>query len=77
MYMSEEKLNEIIGRYRTLLVLDGDASEAMRFAQDVLEAEADAIKAREPEATASVDRLDIAAYEVYCIGNDIEDEAFD
>lgn len=51
--------------------------EALAFVQDLLEAEADAIKNREPHATASIGRLNEAAYEVFSISNEIDAEEFD
>lgn len=47
------------------------------FVQDLLEAEADAIKNRESHATASIGRLNEAAYEVFSISNEIDAEEFD
>ena len=76
MYISKEKFDEIKKRYSTLLILDGDPVDALNFVQDLLEAEADAIKEREPNATASINRLNEAAYEVYAICGDVDDEEF-
>ena len=39
-------------------------------------AEADAIKEKEPYATASINRLETAAYEVFSVCGDIENENF-
>ena len=43
---------------------------------DILTAEADAIKEKEPYATASINRLEAAAYEVFSVCGDIENENF-
>ena len=63
MYMSKEKFDEIKAKHSTTIVVDADVGEALAFVQDLLEAEADAIKNREPHATASIGRLNEAAYE--------------
>lgn len=76
MYISKEKFQEICQKHSTLLVLDSDATEALSFVQELLEAEADAIKAVEPEATNSIDRLNAAAYEVFSISGDMDNEVF-
>lgn len=76
MYITKEKFNEIAKKYSSLLVVEGDVSEAFGFVQELLEAEADALKAVEPEATASIDRLNAAAYEIFDIQGDIENEEF-
>lgn len=65
MYMSKEKFDEIKAKHSTTIVVDADVGEALAFVQDLLEAEADAIKNREPHATASIGRLNEAAYEVF------------
>lgn len=59
MYMSKEKFDEIKAKHT--------------FVQDLLEAEADAIKNREPHATASIGRLNEAAYEVFSIAGEFDD----
>ena len=59
------------------IVVDADVGEALAFVQDLLEAEADAIKNREPHATASIGRLNEAAYEVFSISNEIDAGEFD
>lgn len=48
MYMSKEKFDEIKAKHSTTIVVDADVGEALAFVQDLLEAEADAIKNREP-----------------------------
>ena len=63
MYMSKKKFDEIKAKHSTTIVVDADVGEALAFVQDLLEAEADAIKNREPHATASIGRLNEAAYE--------------
>ena len=62
MYMSKKKFDEIKAKHSTTIVVDADVGEALAFVQDLLEAEADAIKNREPHATASIGRLNEAAY---------------
>ena len=62
MYMSKKKFDEIKAKHSTTIVV---------------EAEADAIKNREPHATASIGRLNEAAYEVFSISNEIDAGEFD
>lgn len=76
MYITKGKFEEICKKYSSLLVVEGDVAEALNFVQELLEAEADALKNVEPEATASIDRLNAAAYEVFDIQGDIENEEF-
>ena len=61
MYMSKEKFDEIKAKHSTTIVVDADV----------------AIKNREPHATASIGRLNEAAYEVFSISNEIDAEEFD
>lgn len=73
MSLSKEKFNEIKKRYSTLLILDTDISEVLNFVHDLLCAEADAIKENEPYATTSIKKLEDAAYEVFELGQEVED----
>lgn len=73
MSLSKEKFNEIKKRYSTLLILDTDVSEVLNFVHDLLCAEADAIKESEPYATNSIKKLEAAAYEVFELGQEVED----
>lgn len=63
--------------WQRILITATIVGEALAFVQDLLEAEADAIKNREPHATASIGRLNEAAYEVFSISNEIDAEEFD
>lgn len=76
MYISKKKFEEIKKKYSTLLILDSDAVDAMNFVHDILEAEADTVKELEPYATASISRLEQAAYEVFSAGGDIDNDCF-
>ena len=77
MYSSKKKFDEIKGKHSNTIVVDAGVGEALAFVQDLLEAEADAIKNRESHATASIGRLNEAAYEVFSISNEIDAEEFD
>ena len=44
--------------------------------QDLLEAEADALKEKEPHATNTIKRLNDAAYQVFEVCGEIENEEF-
>lgn len=76
MYITKKKYEEICKKYSTLLFLDSDPEQALNFVHDVLEAEADALKEHEPQATKSIHRLDAAAYEVFDISQAINNEDF-
>ena len=76
LYITKEKFDEIKKKYNSLLALDGNAEEALEFVQELLEAEADAIKEREPTATTSIKRLNEAAYEVFALSGDVSNEEF-
>ena len=76
MYLSKVKLEEIKSKYPTLVLMDDDIADAFNMVSDILTAEADAIKEKEPYATASISRLEAAAYEVFSICGDIENENF-
>lgn len=76
MTMTKEKFEEIKSKYPLLLVMEDDAARAFEFVQEMLEAEAEAIKIAEPYATSTISRLETAAREVYDIEADVEAEAF-
>lgn len=76
MVLSKEQFNKIVKKHSTLLVLDSDVEEAFAFVNEVLTAEADALKEAEPYATNTIDRLERAAYEVYELGQDVSNENF-
>lgn len=76
MYITKEKFEEICKKYNTLIIGDGDAVDACNFVHELLEAEADATKEKEPHATASIDRLNKAAYEVFSVGGEVNNEEF-
>lgn len=76
MYMTRETFDKIKASHNTLVLVDSDVDEAMAFVQDLLEAEAEAIKAHEPSATTSIKRLNDAAYEVFSMLGDINLEEF-
>lgn len=76
MYMTKQKFDEIKKRYPTLLVLDDDVTEAFDFVWDMLTAEADALKNKCAYATRSIAKMEEAAYQVYDMQNEIENEEF-
>lgn len=77
MYLTKETLNSILKKYDTTLFNLDDAVNAFNFVHDVMVAEADALKAKEPSATTTISRLESAAYEVFSMGGEIENEEFD
>ena len=76
MYITKEEFDKLREKYSTLLIVNSDVVDALNFVQELLEAEADAIKAREPDAAASIDRLNKAAYEVFDICGEVDNENF-
>ena len=75
MYMSKKKFDEIKAKHSTTIVVDADRYYVGHTTTTGYEA--DAIKNREPHATASIGRLNEAAYEVFSISNEIDAEEFD
>lgn len=76
MYITKEKFEEICEKYFGFILAGDDAVAAMRFVNDVLCAEADALKEKEPHATVSIRQLEDAAYQVFEIGGEIENGEF-
>lgn len=74
--MSKEKFQSVCSRYASLLILSDDAAEALSFAQELLEAEADEVKKHEPAATTTISRLESAAHELFDIRSAIAAEEF-
>ena len=77
MYITKEKFNEICKKYPTLILSEDDAVDALNFVEDLLLAEAEAIKTVEPDATAGIERLKQASYEVYDLCGDVMNEDFE
>lgn len=76
MYMDKEKFDEIKKKYPTLLVMDSDEDDAFSFVQEVLEAEADALKEKCPSATRSIEEMETAVRQVWSVQRDVENEEF-
>lgn len=76
MYMTKQKFDEIKKRHSTLLILDDDASEALEFVQELLEAEADALKEKCAYATRSIAETESAAHQVFDMRREIDEEEF-
>ncbi len=76
MYMTKEKFDEIKQKHSTLLVLDGDVAEAFEFVQELLEAEADALKEKCAYATRSIAETESAARQVFDMRCEIDNEHF-
>lgn len=73
LYLSENKFQEVCKEYSTTILDDGDASNAFWFVYDLLKAEAEALREKEPWATVAIDRLESAAHEVLMMESDITD----
>jgi uncharacterized Fe-S cluster-containing protein len=76
MYLRKEKFEELKEKYKNLLIVQSDVTNAMNFVYELLKAEADAIKVLEPYATSFINRTDEAAYAVFDLCGDIENEIF-
>lgn len=75
--MTRAEFNEICEMHKeTIVVPSIDASEALWFALDVLEAEVEAIQEREPYATNSIQRLKMAMDELRFIARDVDNGDF-
>lgn len=77
MYMSKQKFNEIKQKHNTLLIMDADVSEALEFVQELLEAEAVALKEKCSYATRSISDMESAAHQVFDVQGEIENEQFE
>lgn len=75
--MTRETFEAIKARYKTLLVCEDDAYEAICFVHDLLTAEAEHTEKTCPEAFNSIQRIERAAYEVFSLGNMVDFEEFD
>lgn len=76
MYITKEKIREIIKDNFPVLscIIDDDEVAPMfETISEILETEARALETNEPYATASISRLDAAAYEVFNLGREVEE----
>ena len=76
MVMSKQTYDEIVSRYASLLLTEDDAVDALDFAHDLLNAEADALKEKCPYATRTIDDLEAAAFRLSCTASEIGNEEF-
>ena len=76
MYMTKEKFDEIKRKHSSLLVLDDDVAEAFEFVQEMLEAEADALKEKCAYAVKSIAETEKAAYQVFDMRREIDNESY-
>lgn len=76
MYMDKKKFDEVRQGHSTLLVLEDDASEAFAFVQEVMEAEAEALKAKCPYATKSIAAIESMARLASDMQREIDDNEF-
>mgnify|MGYP001132233471 FL=1 len=76
MYMTKEKFDEIKRKHSTLLILDDDADETLEFVQELLEAEADALKEKCAYATKSIAEVENAVHQVFDMRREIDNECF-
>ena len=73
LYMNEDTFRDICREYSTTILDDADISNAFWIVHDILKAEAEALKAKEPWATNAINRLEAAAHEVFMLESDITD----
>lgn len=76
MYMTKEKFDEIKRKHSTLLILDDDVDETLEFVQELLEAEADALKEKCAYATKSIAEVESAVHQVFDMRREIDNECF-
>lgn len=76
MVLSKEAYDKIVRRYSSLLLMEDDAVDALDFAHDILNAEADATKEKYPYATRTIDELESAALRLSCMATEIGNEEF-
>ena len=76
MEMTKEKCLEIVKKHNTLVLIEDDLFDAFDLVWELLCAEADTLKEREPYATHAISRLETAAYEVHELGYDISNEGY-
>jgi hypothetical protein len=69
--MTKEQLKEIMNKY---CIVGCEVEDVIYFVQDLLEFHAGELKAKEPYATRSIDRLESAAREVWDLLSYLEDE---
>lgn len=75
--MTRATFEAIKARYKSLLIVEDDAYEAICFVHDLLTAELEHTEKTFPEATSCIRKLEHAAYEVFSIGNMVDFEEFD
>jgi hypothetical protein len=68
--MTREQFKEIMRRH---CIVDREVEDVIYFVSDLLEFQADEIKANEPYATRAIDRLESAAREVWNLVEYVED----
>lgn len=68
MYMTKEKFDEIKRKHSTL--------ETLEFVQELLEAEADALKEKCAYATKSIAEVENAVHQVFDMRREIDNECF-
>ena len=76
MYLRKEKFEELKEKYKNLLIMRSDVTDALNFVYELLKAEADAVRVLEPYATSFINHIDEAAYAVFDFCSDIENERF-
>ena len=75
--ISKEKFEEIRRAHDTVLFHTDDAIAALQFVHELLLAEVDAVKDKSPYAITTIKQLEQAAYQVFSLSSDIENENFD
>lgn len=77
MTISKQKFEEIKKKYSLTIVSDYDVGGALMFVHDLLLAEADEIKKTAPYATRTINRCEEAAYLIYSLSSDVENDIFE
>lgn len=69
--MTKEQLKEIMKRH---CIVGCEVEDVIYFVQDLLEFQADETKVNYPYATRSIEKLEVAAYEVWNLLEYLQDE---
>lgn len=74
--MTREKFEDIKYAYSDFLIIDADVQRAFDFVRDCMEAECDYLKENEPQATKTIQELEVTIYRLFDLGSDIDNDEF-
>lgn len=73
MNISKEKVREIAKKFNSTIFNEDDAKRAFWFVWEIICAEYDATKEKEPYAKNALDRLETAEHEVFDLMDEVEE----